>query len=164
MTKRLQPASAAANWRAPDDLWLDHAAVTNDDLGWPTPVRRLTLWVVELPPRFLARLPHLDWVDVRGGSGKDLDFLAGCSRLRYLAINQVRGVDDLSALADLTTLELLDLYGLPQVKLIPSLARLSSLSRAQLGSMKGLVGLTGLLDAPHLAEFAARPGSRARRR
>jgi hypothetical protein len=153
VSTRLRPALSVADWLAPDHLWLDHAAITSEDLGWLSPVRRLTMWAVKLPPRFLARLPLLDWVDVRGGSGKGLDFLVGCTRLRYLAINQVRGVDDLSELAALTNLELLSLYGLPQVKVIPSLARLQSLSRAHIGSMKGLSGLTGLLDAPHLAEL-----------
>jgi hypothetical protein len=154
MSTRLRPAASVANWLAPDALQMDHAVITLDDLSWLTPVRELTMWAVKLPPRFLARLPHLEWVDISGGSGKDLDFLVGCSRLRYLSINQVRGVDDLSALASFTNLELLDLYGLPRVKAIPSLAPLQHLRRVQIGSMKGLSGLTGLLDAPHLAELA----------
>lgn len=148
MGSRLAPAASVAKWQSPDTLWLDHAILTEGDLEWLAPVRRLTLWAVKTPPLFLSRLPLLDWLDVRGGSGNDLDLLMGCTRLRYLAVNQIRGVEDLSCLASMTSVELLSLYGLPRARLIPSLERLYDLRRAQVGSMKGLSGLTGLLDAP----------------
>ena len=106
-----------------------------------------------MPAHFLARLPLLEWLDVRGGSGVSADFVRGCARLRFLVINQVRGLSDISAVADVRTLELISLYGLPQVRTIPSFAALLNLRRAEVGSMKGLAGLTGLLDAPALAQL-----------
>ncbi|HET7420394.1 MAG TPA: hypothetical protein VFL27_08435 [Candidatus Dormibacteraeota bacterium] len=101
----------------------------------------------------MAGLPKLEWLDYRGGSGDTADVVRGCSGLRFLWINQVRGLHDLTALSDLRSLELLVLYGLPQVKAIPSLSRAANLRRAEIGSMKGLAGLGGLLDAPHLEEL-----------
>ena len=93
------------------------------------------------------------WLDVRGGSGSSADFVIGCDRLRYLQINQVRELSDVSAVGNLVTLELLSLYGLPRVTVLPSLARLHSLARLELGSLKGLVGIAPALDAPALAEL-----------
>jgi hypothetical protein len=143
----------AAKWRSNDEVWLDHADLDEDDLEWLAPVRMLTLWAVKAPPGFLARLPMLGFLDFRGGSGSDLSFVDGCSDLRGLVVNQVRGLDDLSGLTRLASLQQLDLYGLPRVVQIPSLAAHTKLRRAWVGSMKGLVGLTGLLDAPCLEEL-----------
>lgn len=82
-----------------------------------------------------------------------LTAVQGCRRLRYLQINQVRGLTDLTVVPTLTSLELLSLYGLPRVTALPSLAPLRQLLRAEVGSMKGLAGLTGLHDAPALTEL-----------
>jgi hypothetical protein len=101
----------------------------------------------------LAELRHLTWLDLRGGSGESLAVAEGCSRLRYLQVNQVRGTRDLDLLSTLTDLEFLSLYGLPHVETIPSLASLVSLRRAEIGMMRGLHGLTGLLEAPGLEEL-----------
>ena len=111
------------------------------------------MWAVDLPEGFLATLPNLDWLDVRGGSGASADFVIGCDRLRYLQINQIRGLSDVSAVGDLVTLELLSLYGLPKVTVLPSLARLGALARLELGSLKGLESIAPALDAPSLAEL-----------
>jgi hypothetical protein len=68
-------------------------------------------------------------------------------------MNQVRGLSDASAVADLVSLELLSLYGLPKVTTLPSLARLRSLARLELGSLKGLDSIAPALDAPALEEL-----------
>ena len=73
--------------------------------------------------------------------------------MRYLQVNQVRGLTDLAVLPSLTSLRLLSLYGLPKVAAIPSLDSLRHLARLELGSMKGLTGLTGAHDAPVLREL-----------
>ena len=142
-----------ARGRGTTEVWIDHAVIEPDDLGWLASVRRLTLWAVDLPEGFLATLPNLDWLDVRGGSGASADFVIGCERLRYLAINQVRGLSDVSAVGDLVTLELMSLYGLPKVTALPSLARLEGLARLELGSLKGLGSIAPALDAPALEEL-----------
>ena len=146
-------AQSAAKWRSHYEVWLDHAALVADDLEWLAPVRMLTLWAVKTPAGLLAQMPNLAFLDFRGGSGSDLGFVDGCSDLRGLVVNQVRGLHDLSGLTRLSALQQLDLYGLPRVVTIPSLAAHPRLRRAWVGSMKSLVGLTGLLDAPGLAEL-----------
>jgi hypothetical protein len=134
-------------------LWLDHARLGESDLEWLEPVRRLTLWAVKTPPGFFKRLPHLAWLDVRGGSGESAEFVEGCGQLRYLSINQVRGMRNLSAIAELPYLELLRLYGLPQVQALPSLRRSERLRRIEAGSLKGIGALAPLLDSPGLEEL-----------
>jgi hypothetical protein len=146
-------AQAAAKWRSESDVWLDHASLRTADVEWLLPAKALTLWSVKVPDGLLASLPNLTYLDVRGGSGTSLTAISGCRRLRYLQVNQVRGLTDLAVVPTLTTLELLSLYGLPKVTALPSFAPLGQLLRAEVGSMKGLAGLTGLHDAPALAEL-----------
>ncbi len=146
-------AQVVAKWRAPDDLWLDHTVLRAEDVSWLAPVRKLTMWAVKMPEGFLAGLTKLEWLDVRGGSGSSADFALDCTRLRYLAINQIRGVSDLSAIGTLVSLELLSLYGLPRVTVLPSFSPLVRLARLELGSMKGLAGIGPALEAPALEEL-----------
>lgn len=146
-------ARDAAQWRSDDSVWLDHATLDESDLGWLEPARCLTLWAVKMPPGLLRRLPRLEWLDIRGGSGPSAEFVEGCTHLRYLAINQIRGMQDLSAIAELPNLELLSLYGLPQVKSLPSLRRSHKLRRVDAGSLKGIEALAPLVEAPGLEEL-----------
>lgn len=146
-------ARDAANWRSNDDVWLDHTVLVETDLEWLESARHVTAWAVKAPPGFFGKLPGLHGLDVRGGSGATADFVTGCADLRYLVINQVRGMCDLSAVGDLASLELLRLYGLPQVRVLPSLRELDQLRRLEVGSMKRIEELAPLLDAPRLEEL-----------
>ena len=149
----MSQAQAAAKWRSADEVWLDHASLDEVDLEWLRPVKRLVLWSVRLSEGLQARLPSLVSLELRGGSGTTAISAAGCSNLRFLAINQVRRLPDLDVLSTLISLEFLSLYGLPRVRSLPSMAPMHRLVRIELGSMKGLTGLTGLLDAPALEEL-----------
>jgi hypothetical protein len=150
---KVRPAREAVRWRSNEHAWLDHAVIVDGDLDWLANARRLTLWAVKFPDGWLARHPNLEWLDIRGGSGRAADFVLECHNLRYLCINQIRGLKDLSAIANLRSLELLSLYGLPQVSELPNLRELNRLARIELGSMKGLSGLAPLLAAPALEEL-----------
>ena len=146
-------ALESAKWKNADNLWLDHVSLAEVDLGWLAEVRSATFWNVKFPDGFLSKLPNLEYLDVRGGSGRNADFILGCSGLRYLTINQVRGLADLSAIEDAIGLSFLSLYGLPRATQIPSLKALRKLDRVEIGSMKGLQGISGLLQAPSLKEL-----------
>jgi len=147
------PAAEVARWSSGQALWLDHALITESDLEWMVSVRHLTMWNVHTPDGVLARLPDLISLDVRGGSGTNLDIARGCQGLQMLIVNQIRGLTDVSVIADLTGLRCLDIYGLPRVTRLPSLEALRSLERINIGSMKGLESLKELLDAPALREL-----------
>jgi hypothetical protein len=153
MAKKLRPAKDVLQDRGEGAFWLDHAVLTDADLPLLKSARRLTLWNVVVPDGFLARLPRLWWVDLRGGTGTDLGVVRGCAKLRYLQVNQVRGTSSLALLPTFPSLSLLSLYGLPQVKTLPSLAKLTKLRRIELGMMAGLTSLTSALTAPALKEL-----------
>jgi hypothetical protein len=146
-------AQSAARWRSEHEVVIDHASLDLRDAEWLSKVRRLTLWAVKIPSGLLASLPQLEWLDLRGGSGASIDLVNGCSKLTCLAVNQIRGLHDLSALSGQINLRMLSLYGLPQVRTLPSLANLLHLKRLEIGSMKGLAGLGPLLEAPYLEEL-----------
>lgn len=153
MGKTRKPAKQVAQIRSEHEVWIDHAKLTESDEVWLRDVRWLTLWNVEAPLGFLARLPRLEGLDLRGGSGPDLSIVQGCTDLRCLVVNQIRGMNDLSVLESMTNLEYLQVYGLKQVTNVPSLAGHTSLRRLEVGVMRGLSALDGLLDAPRLEEL-----------
>jgi len=139
--------------RSNGDIWVDHAEIFPEDHEWLSDARKLTLWNVKVPCGFLPRLERLWWLDVRGGAASSLDFAQGLRNVRYLAINQVRGLACLSAISEMYTLRYLALYGLPQIAKLPSCSPLVELEHVSLGSMRGLCSLRGVLDAPNLREL-----------
>ncbi len=151
MTQRRSPAKDVAKPRR-GGYWIDHAAITNDDLAWLEHATELTLWNVTVPAGFLARLPKLAWLDVRGGSAVSLS-VAGASGLEYLAVNQVRGLADVAEIASLARLRYLSLYGLTQLAAVPSLAGMAALTRVEIGQMKSMASLAPILAAPNLREL-----------
>jgi hypothetical protein len=134
-------------------LQLNHVELVDEDVEWLAVTERLTLWNVRVPPGLLARLEKLWWLDIRGGSATDLSVARGADKLQYLAVNQVRGMCDLSLISEMTTLRYLDLFGMPKVMQLPSCARLERLEHAGLGQMRGVHSLHGMLQAPRLREL-----------
>lgn len=150
---RHRNAAAVADWRSADRLFLETARVGLGDVEWMVPVRSLTLLNVAVDNETLAALPNLEFLDIRGGSGEDLERIRDLQTLRCLVINQVRGVTDVSAVGSLPALQYLELYGLPRVTELPSLGSLSALTRVDIGSMKGLESIAGIIEAPGLREL-----------
>jgi hypothetical protein len=150
---RGRPAREVAQDRGAGVFWIDHARIVDDDATWLRDAQRLTLWNVQVPPGFLARLPKLWWLDLRGGSAPNLEVTRGCTGLRYLAVRHVRGLADLGLLTAHVRLELLALYALAQVREAPSLRRCTDLLRLEVGQMKALSELGPMLEAPRLREL-----------
>ena len=100
-----------------------------------------------------SRLEKLWWLDIRGGSAINLEVVRGAANLQYLAVNQVRGMRDLSVVLEMIGLRYISLYGLPQVTQLPPFLELAKLEHADLGQMRGLRSLDGLLAAPRLREL-----------
>lgn len=153
MPKKRSATIEACKRRNNRVLRLDHVELMDEDIEWLSKTERLTLWNVKLPAGLLARIENLWWLDIRGGSATDLTVAKGANKLQYLAVNQVRGMCDLSFVAEWETLRYLDLYGLPKVADLPSCARLLSLEHARIGQLRGLASLHGLLQAPNLREL-----------
>jgi hypothetical protein len=98
-------------------------------------------------------LEKLWWLDIGGGTASDLEVARGAAKLQYLAVNQVRGMHDMSLISEMTCLRYVDLYGLPKVTQLPAFSTLANLEHASLGQMRGLLSLHGLLQAPRLREL-----------
>src|SRR6516165_7575221 len=115
MKKKTSPTLEAARGRNNRVLFLDHAELCDDDLEWLQATERLTLWCVKVPDGLLAQLKKLWWLDIRGGTGTDLKVATGVTNLKFLAVNQIRGMRDLSVVCDMTGLRYILFYGLPKV-------------------------------------------------
>lgn len=147
-------AKSAARLQDAGGVFIDHATIVEDDFEWLAEVERLTLWNVKVPAGFLSRLNRLWWVDWRGGGkGQEIEQLTACPALRFVSLNQIRGVDDLQFLADLNSVEMISIYGMSAVQRLPSLADLTSLRRLEIGQMKLLESFHPTLDAPNLEEL-----------
>ena len=153
MAKQRPPIIEACKRQNNRVLRLDHVELIREDVEWIAATERLTLWNVKIPAGLLAQIERLWWLDLRGGSAVDLSVANGAENLQYLAVNQVRGMCDLSLVSDMKKLRYLDLYGLPKVTELPSCLRLANLEHARLGQMRGLTSLNGLLQAPKLREL-----------
>jgi hypothetical protein len=153
MAKKRPATIEACKRRNNRVLRLNHVELIDEDIEWLSKTERLTLWNVKVPAGLLARIETLWWLDIRGGSATDLAVANGANKLQYLAVNQVRGMCDLSLVAELVALRYLDLYGLPKVAELPSCARLVNLEHTRIGQLRGLVSLHGLLQAPNLREL-----------
>jgi hypothetical protein len=153
MAKKRPPTIEACKQRNNRELWLDHVVLIDEDIEWLAATERLTLWNVKVPAGLLARIKKLWWLDIRGGSATNLEVAKGVDKLQYLAVNQVRGMCDLSLVSQMATLRYLNLYGLSKVTQLPSCAKLAKLERASVGQMRGLGSLHGLLQAPNLREL-----------
>jgi len=151
-TKR-RPAMEVAQWHSSSSLWLDHANISVDDVSRFEAVEKLTLWNVTYPADLFVGMPKLWWLDIRGGTAKNVHSLSTAQNLRYLRLNQIRGFEDVHDIPFLTKLELLSLYGLSKVTKLPSLSGLSYLRRVQIGQMKKLQDLVPVWNAHQLTEI-----------
>jgi hypothetical protein len=139
--------------RSNKNLALSGVELLDEDHTWLAATERLALTSVKLPAGLLARMEKLWWLDIRGGSGTDLEFARGATKLQYLSVNQIRGLQDLSLICEMRSLRYIQLYGLPKVTELPSFSSLVNLEHASLGQMQGLHSLHGLLEAPRLREL-----------
>ena len=78
-------------------------------------------------------------------SGGEWGFCCCCQRLlrdfATLQVNQVRGLNDLSGVPTLVSLELLSLYGLPRVTAVSSLAQIANRPRLVIVAIPGLAAV-----------------------
>lgn len=114
----------------------------------------LTLRSITLPDlSLLLPLRQLRALDIKLGGTKDLALLPELAPLRYLELWMVKGLDDISAVADTTSLEELSLQALKNVTALPDLRALTALKFVHLETMKGLIDLQPLADAPALKQL-----------
>lgn len=132
-------------------LYLEGQQKDFDAIGELRALEDLTLRSITLPDlSALLPLHRLTSLDIKLGGTRDLALLPQIGRLTYVELWRIRGVDDVSALAEIETLQHFFLQTLSRVTALPSFARSLSLRSAALDTMKGITDLAPLADAPYL--------------
>ena len=114
-------------------------------------LRSITLRSISLPDlSLLLPLSELRVLDLKLGGTRNLALLPQIGRIEYLELWMVKGLADLSPVAEMAHLEFLFLQALRQVTTLPNMERLHALRRVWLETMKGVDDLAPLATAPAL--------------
>ncbi len=136
-------------------LYLEGQQKDIEDIGSLPGLEGLTLRSVTLPDlSALEPLPNLRSLDIKLGGTTDLRLLPRIGRLAYVELWMIRGLDDVSPLAEVGTLERFFLQALKQVTRLPSFASSPALRHVILQTMKGISDLRPLASAPNLEILA----------
>jgi hypothetical protein len=132
-------------------LYLEGQQKDFEALGELTSLNNLTLRSITLPDlSALLPLRELTSLDIKLGGTRDIGLLPRIGRLAYVELWMVRGLDDVSPLAEVATLESFMLQALKRVTRLPSFARSTALRGAVLDTMKSITDLSPLAEAPNL--------------
>lgn len=101
----------------------------------------------------LVAMTQLRALEIRLGGMTDLSAIPRIGAITYLELWLVRGLADLTFLADMHHLQHLFLQALKNVQALPDLSRCAALERVWLETMKGLVDVSALATAPALREL-----------
>lgn len=136
-------------------LYLEGQTKDIDVIGELTELRGVTLRSITLPDLSLfIPLANLRALDLKLGGTKNLDLLPALTSLEYLELWMVKGLSDLSSVAELPHLEYLFLQALRQVQRLPDMGRMTGLKRLWIETMKGISDLSPIRDAPNLRQLA----------
>lgn len=102
---------------------------------------------------YIKPLNNMWSLDIKLGGIRDLSAIRGMANIAYLELWQIKGLSDVSVIAELPGLQNLFLQSLPNVIALPSMSQSYSLRRIMLQNMKGLRDFTPLESAPSLEEF-----------
>ena len=119
-----------------------------------TELRKLTLRSITLPDlSILKPLTQLWSLDIKLGGTKDISLLPEIGHLKYLELWMIRGLTNIQAISDVTSLQFLFLQALRRVEKLPSFKKLHQLRRLHLETMKGLYDISPIAEAPALQEL-----------
>jgi hypothetical protein len=153
-TRKRLSLAPLARFTALRRLYLEGQTKDVDVVGQLCSLTSVTLRSITLPDlSLLLPLTRLRALDLKLGGTNNLALLPQIGALQYLELWMVRGLADLSPVADITTLEYLFLQALKQVTALPSLASCTRLTRIHLETMKGLTDLSPLRTAPALTQL-----------
>jgi hypothetical protein len=102
---------------------------------------------------YLNGLLQMWSLDIMLGGIKDFSAIKGMKNIKYLELLQVRGLNDINFISQITGLQNLMLRSLPRINTLPSLLELSKLRRVTLCNLKGVRDFSALQWAPALEEF-----------
>ncbi|MBV6418120.1 MAG: hypothetical protein CMLOHMNK_02904 [Steroidobacteraceae bacterium] len=147
----LEPLARLTNLR---ELYLEGQQKEIEILSDLITLQDLTLRSIVTPNlEYIADLPALWSLDIKLGGIRDLSATSKVKSLKYLELWQIRGLEDVSVISGLSSLQNLFLQSLSRVISMPRLERCESLRRIVLQNMRGLKDLSALQFAPALEEF-----------
>lgn len=150
-TKRPVSLKAIEPFTGMRSLYIEGPHRDYEVIGSLTALEDLTLRSVTLQDLSILRpLERLRSLDIKLGGTRDLGLLPHIGRLEYIELWLIRGLDDITQIAEVETLQHLFLQALKQVTRLPSFARSGALRRVDLETMKGLTDLAPLAEAPNL--------------
>ncbi len=127
-----------------------------DVIGEIKSLENLTLRSITLPDlSILLPLKSLLSLSIKLGGTNNIELLPKVGKLRFVKFWMVRGLADLTPIANVSTLQFLYLHALKHVETLPSLRPLRRLRRVNLIGMKGLAELNSVANAPNLEELVA---------
>lgn len=97
--------------------------------------------------------PDIEHLDIKLGGTSDLSILPQFTKLKYLELWRIRGLNDISFLSHCCSLQHIFLEALPQITEMPDLSKLIKLRRLHLKTMKGLIDLSAINTAPILEDL-----------
>jgi Leucine-rich repeat (LRR) protein len=114
----------------------------------------LTLRSMTLPDlSILLPLRRLRSLDIKLGGTRDLGLLPELAPLAYLELWMIRGLEDISPIGELPSLQYLFLQDLSRIDRLPDMSRMICLRRIDIEGLKRLTDLSPLLSAPSLEEL-----------
>lgn len=117
-------------------------------------LQELALLSLSLPAlTFVQALVNLVSLELKLGGTTNLDALPALSRLRYLEIFRVLGLQSLDVIASIPSLQYLFLQHQARVQALPSLKHLPVLRRVHIDKLSSLHDLRPLAEAPRLQEL-----------
>jgi len=136
-------------------LYLEGQQKEFEAIGRLTSLEDLTLRSITLRDlSALEPLRKLRSLDIKLGGTRDLRLLPRIGQLEYVELWMVRGLDDVSPLAEVMTLEKLFLQSMKRVTRLPSFAPSLALRHVIIQAMKGITDLRPLALAPNLEILA----------
>ncbi len=139
--------------RFPELRWLFLEGQTKhlEVISGLTQLYDVTLRSITMPDlSLLLPLTGLRSLDLKLGGTRDLGLLPRVGELWYLELWMIRGLTDLRAVGEISSLRSLFLQALRQVEALPDFTRATSLRRIRLETMKGVRDLRPLATAPAL--------------
>lgn len=136
------------------DLYLEGHSKDIGTLSSLLNLRCLSLRSITLPDlSVLTPLQNLRSFKLKLGGTNNLELLDELRALRYLELWLIRGLSDISSIANLTDLRYLFLQSLKHVDRLPTFAKLSKLERVHIEGLKALFDLRPVADAPNLKQL-----------
>ena len=137
-----------------ESLYLEGQQKGIESLNGLKKLEKLTLRSISTKNvEYLSNLENLKELEIKLGGIKDFEALKTLPNLAYLELWQIRGLNNLDFISNLTSLQMISLESLKNVTNFPNVEKLKLLRRVGLENMKGLKNIKNLKNSQSLEDF-----------